>query len=152
MPQVPQRPTSAIAPTPLPTSRLNPGFDLGIALSAIERLNSDYRVRLFGRGERIDLERPETVGKEIVIPFRCDLIQAAIIVDTIRAVAAKVGDPVPAAYIREDETWRPLPSIPLTLPDGRGGWILNPAAFPNGKDLVRIASPVKGPVVLGRRN
>ena len=104
---------------------------LAINLFDLDRVSPDIRpVLLGGRLQltpiRMDKDRPDETGVE----FTCPLLEAALIIDTLRGHDKKVGDYPTRAYIRRGTAWTKLPGDRiLTIISEEGDIRLNSLFF-----------------------
>jgi hypothetical protein len=113
------------------------GQRLALNLWDLDRVAPDLMERL---GPQLDLGRDSVVRvgtakdredrfADTAVPFRCDLLSAAMICDVLRATDRKFNDAPTRIYLLRDGKWRRLVGdAVLSVVDG-GKVQLNPAIF-----------------------
>lgn len=129
-----------------PVKKLSPEqrYRLAINLFDLDKLPTELQARLLGgKLEKttvpVDLDRTQT---SIAVPFKCDLVTAALAIDIIRSECRRSKEAPIRAYInRGGEAWSRLAERDVLSVKGESGWILNEEIFVD-KSPVEIAPPI----------
>lgn len=129
---------------------------LAVNAPDLDRLDPATLARLLGGrldpAARLDLRGGNARSTDVALAFACPLVEAALACDALRELDRRAGEPPTRVYVRR-RGWSRLPgAVPLTTPDGAGGYALNPDVFPpvvTDKQLGALA-PAPCRVKLGR--
>lgn len=124
---------------------------LGLWLDDVAGLGADLRIML-RLAERLDLRAPARVGSkatDVVVPFRCPLLEAAVCVDVLQSEQRQVGLPEARVYLLPPGgQWRRVSARVMTT---AGGKELNPEVFgARAVDSSDIQPPSFVPVRFGQ--
>jgi hypothetical protein len=121
-------------------------YRLAVNLTDLDRLSALTRRKLFAG--RLDLDAPAVrlKGGAVALPFLCDLLTAALIIDVARVAQDRDKAPI-RAYLRLDNgPWRQLPASAVLTKIGTQGCRLNYDLFPVlAKKAADVPLPMEGP-------
>ncbi len=123
---------------------------LGINLNDIDLIHPLMRQSLLKDGAGKPIVDPmdttwvdRSKADETSIPFTCDLLTAALVLDLVRSEARKANDPPIRAYIKRATAWERLPHAAVLTVVWDGKSVLSPSIFPEEKRVELI--PVREP-------
>lgn len=109
---------------------------LSINLFDLDRIAPEMRGPMLAG--KLDLTKDVRAGEgksderadERAVVFTCSLLEAAIIIDTLRSHDRQVGDFPTRAYLQRREAWNRIPSEAVLTVVRNGKCKLNPTWFP----------------------
>lgn len=132
--------------------------DERLAVNAVDlgRLDAVTLVKLTsGRVDfaaRVDLRDGDPRSEEVAVECTGPLLDSAVMCDMLRDLDRRADEKPTRVYVRRRGWTRLAGTVLLTVPDGRGGFRLNPDVFPpvvTGQQLSALAPPTAR-VRLGR--
>lgn len=121
---------------------------LAVNLLDLDRLDPLTRQILIAG--RVDAGAMVMVGKEIAVPFSCDLLLAACLCQAVRNLDRRADRAPCRVYLKKADAWNKVPGIVDLITVEGGKCLLNPAAVPP-EPVPTHAMPIPGrKVTVGR--
>lgn len=95
---------------------------LALSIYALDQLDPQARARVSTILDGTKLVRPTERKDDAAVEFRCDLLQAAVIVDSLRSEDRRQGDPPTKVWLRRPgEGWEKVPdsAVLTSVVDGK---------------------------------
>lgn len=103
---------------------------IALTLSDLDRMDDGLRRKLLGQR----LELTPVRADDVIIPFACPALEAAMTADIIRGMDRKAGERVTGVWLDRGKGWRKLASDAVLSVKVDETFILNPAVFNDAFD------------------
>lgn len=111
---------------------------LAVNISDLERLDGATLARMtmnngasrIDWNAKVDLRDGDARSEEVAVEFCCPLFEAALILDAMRELDRRADERPTRVYVKRRSWSKVSGPTPLTVPDGAGGFMLNPEVFP----------------------